>query len=162
MALHTLLMRLCDMHRKAGADLSSAITCRPSGSGKSTLLDLLSGRKTVGSMTGEIKIAGTVPTRSFLRRFTGYVEQSGGSPVMYLSRRTALHCHNSSLFLKLNGVLSFDWADVRVAAASDGCSWGPLRGHARPVHKEKKGNHLRLACWLWCNGKPHKDCCDGP
>ncbi|GAB4821435.1 hypothetical protein N2152v2_008481 [Parachlorella kessleri] len=48
----------------------------PSGSGKSTLLDVLSGRKTVGTLAGDIKIAGTVPTRMFLRRFTGYVEQS--------------------------------------------------------------------------------------
>ncbi|GAB4818157.1 hypothetical protein N2152v2_005203 [Parachlorella kessleri] len=48
----------------------------PSGSGKSTLLDVLSGRKTVGTLHGDIKIAGAVPTRKFLRRFTGYVEQS--------------------------------------------------------------------------------------
>jgi ABC-type proline/glycine betaine transport system ATPase subunit len=53
------------------------IPCRPSGSGKTTLMDLLAGRKTVGSMEGEIRFSGTKPTRQFLRRFTGYVEQFG-------------------------------------------------------------------------------------
>jgi ATP-binding cassette, subfamily G (WHITE), member 2 len=48
----------------------------PSGSGKSTLLDILAGRKTVGTITGEIKIGGETPSRMFLRRYTGYVEQS--------------------------------------------------------------------------------------
>eukprot|EP00882_Tetradesmus_deserticola_P013904 GHRQ01014769.1.p1 GENE.GHRQ01014769.1~~GHRQ01014769.1.p1 ORF type:complete len:358 (+),score=157.31 GHRQ01014769.1:271-1344(+) len=47
----------------------------PSGSGKTTLLDLLAGRKTVGSTEGSILFAGNKPTRQFLRKFTGYVEQ---------------------------------------------------------------------------------------
>ncbi|KAL4421764.1 hypothetical protein ABPG77_009747 [Micractinium sp. CCAP 211/92] len=47
----------------------------PSGSGKSTLLDVLSGRKTVGELDGQVAFAGNKPTRNFLRRFTGYVEQ---------------------------------------------------------------------------------------
>lgn len=47
----------------------------PSGSGKTTLLDVLAGRKTVGSQTGEILFAGNTSTKQFLRRFTGYVEQ---------------------------------------------------------------------------------------
>ena len=49
----------------------------PSGSGKTTLLDVLAGRKTVGTQSGEILFSGTKPTRMFLRRFTGYVEQFG-------------------------------------------------------------------------------------
>jgi ABC-type multidrug transport system ATPase subunit len=49
----------------------------PSGSGETTLLDLLAGRKTVGSMQGSILFAGNKPTRQFLRKFTGYVEQFG-------------------------------------------------------------------------------------
>ena len=49
----------------------------PSGSGKTTLLDVLAGRKTVGSMTGEILFGGNKPTKMYLRRFTGYVEQFG-------------------------------------------------------------------------------------
>ena len=47
----------------------------PSGSGKTTLLDILAGRKTVGTITGEIKFGGEAPSRMFLRRYTGYVEQ---------------------------------------------------------------------------------------
>lgn len=47
----------------------------PSGSGKTTLLDLLAGRKTQGRLSGEIRFAGNKPTRAFLRRYTGYVEQ---------------------------------------------------------------------------------------
>eukprot|EP00884_Botryococcus_braunii_P013710 jgi/Botrbrau1/2233/Bobra.101_2s0061.1 len=48
----------------------------PSGSGKSTLLDLLAGRKTIGEMKGEVLFAGATPTKPFLRRYTGYVEQN--------------------------------------------------------------------------------------
>lgn len=47
----------------------------PSGSGKTTLLDVLAGRKTVGEAQGTILFGGTKPSRAFLRRFTGYVEQ---------------------------------------------------------------------------------------
>ena len=46
-----------------------------SGSGKSTLLDILAQRKTVGKIKGEVLIAGEKPTQTFLRRYTGYVEQ---------------------------------------------------------------------------------------
>lgn len=48
----------------------------PSGSGKSTLLDVLAGRKTVGSIKGDVKFGGERPSRNFLRRYTGYVEQT--------------------------------------------------------------------------------------
>ena len=47
----------------------------PSGSGKTTLLDLLAGRKTQGKMTGELLYGGAKPSKRFLRRYTGYVEQ---------------------------------------------------------------------------------------
>lgn len=47
----------------------------PSGSSKTTLLDVLAGRKTVGSTTGTLRFAGHVATHTFLRRYTGYVEQ---------------------------------------------------------------------------------------
>lgn len=47
----------------------------PSGSGKTTLLDVLAGRKTVGRTQGEVLFAGVKPTKEFLRRYTGYVEQ---------------------------------------------------------------------------------------
>jgi ABC-type multidrug transport system ATPase subunit len=49
----------------------------PSGSGKTTLLDVLAGRKTAGSISGTIGFAGRQPTRTFLRRYAGYVEQFG-------------------------------------------------------------------------------------
>jgi ABC-type lipoprotein export system ATPase subunit len=49
----------------------------PSGSGKTTLLDVLAGRKTVGTIEGQIAFAGVRPTPEFLRRYTGYVEQFG-------------------------------------------------------------------------------------
>ncbi|GFR48683.1 hypothetical protein Agub_g10638 [Astrephomene gubernaculifera] len=47
----------------------------PSGSGKTTLLDLLAGRKTVGKTEGHLSFGGVQPTKQFLRRYTGYVEQ---------------------------------------------------------------------------------------
>ena len=49
----------------------------PSGSGKTTLLDLLAGRKTVGNTEGKILFAGNTPSKQFLRRYTGYLEQFG-------------------------------------------------------------------------------------
>eukprot|EP01024_Parvocaulis_polyphysoides_P058991 TRINITY_DN6370_c0_g1_i6.p1 TRINITY_DN6370_c0_g1~~TRINITY_DN6370_c0_g1_i6.p1 ORF type:complete len:630 (+),score=106.23 TRINITY_DN6370_c0_g1_i6:31-1920(+) len=47
----------------------------PSGSGKTTLLDLLAGRKTQGRISGQILFRGKQPSLTFLRRYTGYVEQ---------------------------------------------------------------------------------------
>ena len=47
----------------------------PSGSGKTTLLDVLAGRKTQGTITGELAFSNHRPTKMFLRRYTGYVEQ---------------------------------------------------------------------------------------
>ena len=54
---------------------ATSIYCCCSGSGKSTLLDILAQRKTVGKVTGEVLIAGHKPTQTFLRRYSGYVEQ---------------------------------------------------------------------------------------
>ena len=39
--------------------------------------DVLAGRKTVGTITGKILFAGQHATKTFLRRYTGYVEQFG-------------------------------------------------------------------------------------
>ena len=47
----------------------------PSGSGKSTLLDVLAGRKTSGSIDGEIMLGGKAPTVADVRYNVGYVEQ---------------------------------------------------------------------------------------
>lgn len=47
----------------------------PSGSGKTTLLDVLAGRKNEGKTEGAISFSGQKPSRAFLRRYTGYVEQ---------------------------------------------------------------------------------------
>ena len=44
---------------------------------ETTLLDVLAGRKTAGRTTGSILFAGVPPTVTFLRRYTGYVEQFG-------------------------------------------------------------------------------------
>ena len=41
--------------------------------------DLLAGRKTVGAIKGTITFAGQRASKSFLRRYTGYVEQFGKS-----------------------------------------------------------------------------------
>lgn len=47
----------------------------PSGCGKTTLMDVLAGRKSTGTVSGEIYYGTSKPTLSFLRRHTGYVEQ---------------------------------------------------------------------------------------
>ena len=49
----------------------------PSGSGKTTLLDVLAGRKTAGTTSGKVTYGNEPPTKAFLRRHTGYVEQFG-------------------------------------------------------------------------------------
>ena len=39
--------------------------------------DVLAGRKTAGELTGSILVGGKPPSRKFMRRYTGYVEQFG-------------------------------------------------------------------------------------
>jgi len=43
---------------------------------QSTLLDVLAGRKNTGTTTGTIRFGGGKPTPAFLKRYTGYVEQT--------------------------------------------------------------------------------------
>ena len=38
-------------------------------------MDILSGRKTTGDVEGDVRFGGGVPTRAFLQRYTGFVEQ---------------------------------------------------------------------------------------
>lgn len=39
--------------------------------------DVLAFRKTAGELSGQILIGGKPPSRAFMRRYTGYVEQFG-------------------------------------------------------------------------------------
>ena len=39
--------------------------------------DVLAGRKTAGELTGQVLVGGKPPSRTFMRRYTGYVEQFG-------------------------------------------------------------------------------------
>ena len=63
------------MHSYGAFDHPPSAQMGPSGSGKTTLLDILAGRKTTGTIEGEVLFAATKPSTNFLRRFTGYVEQ---------------------------------------------------------------------------------------
>jgi len=47
----------------------------PSGCGKSMMMDVLAGRKSTGTVNGVIEYASHTPSKAFLRRITGYVEQ---------------------------------------------------------------------------------------
>lgn len=47
-----------------------------SGAGKTTLLDVLSGRKTSGTVEGEIRIGGYPKVQSTFARISGYCEQT--------------------------------------------------------------------------------------
>ena len=47
-----------------------------SGAGKTTLLDVLSGRKTMGYIEGEIKIGGYPKVQETFARISGYCEQT--------------------------------------------------------------------------------------
>ena len=47
-----------------------------SGAGKTTLMDVLSGRKTSGTIEGEIKIGGHPKVQDIFARISGYCEQT--------------------------------------------------------------------------------------
>jgi len=47
-----------------------------SGAGKTTLMDVLSGRKTLGTIEGEIRIAGYLKVQDTFARISGYCEQT--------------------------------------------------------------------------------------
>lgn len=65
----------CDLSLEVLTHTDKACLVTRSGSGKSTLLDILAQRKTVGKIKGEVLVAGQKPTQTFLRRYSGYVEQ---------------------------------------------------------------------------------------
>ncbi|KAG6408624.1 hypothetical protein SASPL_131642 [Salvia splendens] len=69
------LQILCDI---TGAFKPSVLTALMgvSGAGKTTLLDVLSGRKTSGTIEGEIKIGGYPKVQSTFSRISGYCEQT--------------------------------------------------------------------------------------
>ena len=48
------------------------------------IADVLAGRKTAGELTGQVLVGGKPPSRMFMRRYTGYVEQFGGAVIKTL------------------------------------------------------------------------------
>jgi ABC-type multidrug transport system fused ATPase/permease subunit len=58
----------------------------PSGAGKTSLLDCLAGRKSVGTVTGEVRLNGCALHPHELRRLTGYVLQDDVLPAMLTVR----------------------------------------------------------------------------
>eukprot|EP00884_Botryococcus_braunii_P013677 jgi/Botrbrau1/2230/Bobra.101_2s0058.1 len=87
----------------------------PSGSGKSTLLDLLAGRKTIGEMKGQVLFAGATPTKPFLRRYTGYVEQNDTLLPELTVREMLLYTAGLSLPRKITQASKVDRVDRLVA-----------------------------------------------
>ncbi|GFP80384.1 pleiotropic drug resistance protein 3 [Phtheirospermum japonicum] len=69
------LQLLCDV---TGAFKPGVLTALMgvSGAGKTTLLDVLSGRKTSGTIEGEIRIGGYLKVQSTFARISGYCEQT--------------------------------------------------------------------------------------
>lgn len=49
--------------------------CRSSGAGKSTLMDVIAGRKSSGTVLGEVRLNGFLQDPMSFRRASGYVEQ---------------------------------------------------------------------------------------
>ena len=52
--------------------------------------DVLAGRKTAGELTGQVLMGGKPPSRAFMRRYTGYVEQFGETANTTL--KTSFNC----------------------------------------------------------------------
>jgi hypothetical protein len=94
----------------------------PSGSGKTTLLDLLAGRKTVGKTEGHILFAGNKPTRPFLRRYTGYVEQFGACA---RSAQGVCHCIHDAHSTALLFLIAFSCVTPRRRLVASTTSQSP-------------------------------------
>jgi hypothetical protein len=104
------------------ADSSDGPCSVPCCALQTTLLDLLAGRKTVGKTEGDILFAGNKPTRPFLRRYTGYVEQFGacltrcvlaGGPAA--THHTHTECGLPSYAHSVNPALAQDWRAARTS-----------------------------------------------
>ena len=62
------------------------------------LADVLAGRKTAGELTGQVLVGGKRPSRMFMRRYTGYVEQFGGAANLCRVGKEA-HMHAAAAIL---------------------------------------------------------------
>ncbi len=63
-------------------------------------VDVLAGRKTAGELTGQVLMGGKPPSRAFMRRYTGYVEQFGKIATTILDHfHTPLSAYSISFFV---------------------------------------------------------------
>lgn len=70
-----------------------------SGAGKTTLMDVLAGRKTTGTITGDMRVNGWPKVQATFARINGYVEQSD----IHSPRTTVLEALQFSAQLRLHG-----------------------------------------------------------
>lgn len=56
--------------------LLRCIVCLSAGAGKTTLMDVLAGRKTAGTITGDVWVGGYPKDQHTFARVCGYVEQT--------------------------------------------------------------------------------------
>jgi ABC-type multidrug transport system ATPase subunit len=91
----------------------------PSGSGKTTLLDVLAGRKTQGTIEGQLQFGGEKPSQAFLKRYTGVggrARQAAGGRTSACARHSPHICPPCPALLPAGYVEQFDTLIPRCAS----------------------------------------------
>ena len=91
---------------------SCTALCGVSGAGKSTLLDVIAGRKTAGTQTGEVFVNGSTQDKRTFARITAYVEQQD----LHIAHTTVQEAIEFAAVLRLSAAVT---AEQRAAVVDE-------------------------------------------